>query len=84
MNEFVNLLIVCKSLLVVAFSVEILLVAAVSNRVWKYSEERQLLVESGDAFCSRIMKSPRPVVAENVAKCFRVAIEEILPTSPTE
>jgi len=79
-----DLLIVDKSFLVVTSSVEILLIAAVSNRVWKYAEECQLLVEPGDALCSRIMKSPRSVVAENVAKRFRIAIEEVLSTSPTD
>jgi len=74
-----DLLIVGKSFLVVAFSVEILFIAAVGDRVRKYPEERQLFVEAGDAFRSRIMKSSRPVVAENVSKRFRVAIEEILP-----
>ena len=84
LKTFAYLLIVGKSFLVVPFSVKILLIAAVSNRVWKNTEERQLLIEPGDAFGSRVMKSPRPVIAENVAKRFWVAIEEILSTSPTE
>jgi len=82
MNKFGNLLIVGKSLLVVPFSVEIFFIAAVSNRVWKNAEECQLLVEASDAFGSRVMKSPRPVIAENVAKRFGVTIEEVLSTAP--
>jgi len=73
-----DLLIVGESFLIVAFPVEILFVAAVGDRVRKYSEERQLLVKPGDALRSRVMKSTGPVVAKDVAERFRVAIEEIL------
>lgn len=71
-------LVVHQPFRVLTLPVPIVLVAAVTDHVRQYAEERQLLVVAGQALVLRIVQLAGPVIVEYVPEYVRVPVKEIL------